>query len=156
MKLSFQTKVALLLGIALVAGSFLLSGLDNSRHTLSLEKAKEIQTARREFHSLSHQYAQQTDGTRPAKYDEGGIVVIDKAKVLEAEERFNQLHAEVEAIRNSRPWLTHLLRFGGLTICLLAGLYQLANRPRSKPATQLDAASASSIAAYEMEVERRS
>lgn len=143
------------LGIALFLASFLHGGLFGGQHTLTTEKAQEIQQARREFHNLSHQYAHHTAGDNPGLDAGGDPIEIDRSKVEAAEEKFNQLQAEVDAIRNSRPWLTTLLRLGGAGLCLLAGALALASR--NKPVSdEIDRASASAISAYESKVNRHS
>lgn len=143
------------LGLTMIAVSFLRGGLTGQQHTLTVEKAKEIQQARRKFHGLSHEFAQHAAGGEPSADDDGNLKQIERSKVEAAEAEFNRLHAEIEAIRNSRPWLTILLRIGGVGACLLAGILAFATG-RQTSSEQLDAASASAISAYESQVSKRS
>ena len=106
-------------GVLLFTVSF-WTGDSNSRTNLTTEKAMEMQQARRDYHRLSHEYAEQVAEKKSAQNDTTKQEPSDN-ELLKAEAKFNQLQEEIDAMRNNPPWLSGLLRYGGLTLVLAAG-----------------------------------
>ncbi len=107
--------LALLLvcGITLFLASFWAPGISYPLSELTTEKAQEIQQARLDYHRLSHAHAAHADDHPEEKHDD--------AELLAAEKNFYRLHDEIERIRNARPWVTSMLRYGGLVLFVVSG-----------------------------------
>ncbi|MCH7751505.1 MAG: hypothetical protein IH898_05050 [Planctomycetes bacterium] len=105
--------ILLLCGITLFLASFWAPGISHPLSELTTEKAEEIQQARLDYHRLSHEHAEHADGHPEEKHDD--------AELLAAEKNFYRLHHEIESIRNARPWVTSMLRYGGLVLFVVSG-----------------------------------
>ncbi len=105
--------ILLLCGITLFLASFWAPGISHPLSELTTEKAQEIQQARLDYHRLSHDHTKHADDHPEEKHDD--------AELLAAEKNFYRLHDEIERIRNARPWVTSMLRYGGLVLFVVSG-----------------------------------
>ena len=105
--------ILLVCGITLFLVSFWASGISHPLSELTTEKAQEIQQARLDYHRLTHEHSVHADDHPEEKHDD--------AELLAAEKNFYRLQDEIERIRNARPWVTSMLRYGGLVLFVVSG-----------------------------------
>ncbi len=105
--------ILLVCGITLFLASFWAPRISRPLSELTTEKALEIQQARIDYHRLSHAHAAHANDHPEEKHDD--------AELLAAEKNFYRLQDEIERIRNARPWVTSMLRYGGLILFVMSG-----------------------------------
>ena len=105
--------ILLVCGITLFLASFWVPGISHPQSELTTEKAQEIQQARLDYHRLTHEHSVHADDPPEERHDD--------AELLAAEKNFYRLQDEIERFRNARPWVTSMLRYGGLVLFVVSG-----------------------------------
>lgn len=100
----------ILLGLVVVAASYLPVGPMASRGNWSQQQAQEYQAASAQLHALSNKYANEAMSGNPHAM---------RAEVDEAKAHFDDLKTQLESAQNRPRLIAWLMRFGGALLAAI-------------------------------------
>jgi ABC-type transport system involved in cytochrome c biogenesis permease subunit len=115
--------IAIVTGIALVAGSLLWPRLFVTTWAWDQEQAQQYREAGLELHRLSHQHGGEGEGHGHNSDD-------DDTELAAARERYEQMAARLETARSWRDAPAAWMKWAGVSIALVGVYAQLAVRSR--------------------------